>query len=104
MVCNVILTANMLMQDADMPNATLIAYASPEGVDKEAALAACRTKLPQYMVPSAMVALPQMPRLPNGKVQSLYDTEFTSRSWVLAWWIVMAPLHRVAALRVSARK
>jgi acyl-coenzyme A synthetase/AMP-(fatty) acid ligase len=61
-------SAAVVLQDAGLPEAVLIAFASPEGFEHEAALEACRARLPHYMVPSALVALPELPRLANGKV------------------------------------
>ncbi|WP_431784114.1 amino acid adenylation domain-containing protein [Streptomyces chumphonensis] len=52
----------------------LVGYAVPEGVpDDVDALAGelrrtARTRLPEYMVPAAVVVLPAFPRTPNGKV------------------------------------
>ena len=57
----------VVLQDGDSPNAALIAYVAPETAEQEAVLAACSGKLPRYMVPSAVVRLAQLPRLPNGK-------------------------------------
>ena len=46
-------------------------YVAPETADTMAALEACRAKLPRYMVPSVVVHLPELPRLPNGKVRCM---------------------------------
>ncbi|GAA2619360.1 non-ribosomal peptide synthetase [Streptomyces spororaveus] len=49
----------------------LIAYVSPAGAaapDSAAVRAEVARTLPYYMVPSAVVVLPALPRLPNGKV------------------------------------
>jgi non-ribosomal peptide synthetase component F len=46
----------------------LVGYVSPAEVDLAAADAYLRSKLLPAMVPSQLVALPQMPRLPNGKI------------------------------------
>ena len=56
------------VQDAEAPSAALVGYITPEDADTAAALEACRNKLPRYMVPSAIVPLPDLPRLGNGKV------------------------------------
>ena len=61
-------SAAVVLQDGDTPNAALVAYVAPEEADQEALLKACRDKLPKYMVPSAVVRLAELPRLPNGKV------------------------------------
>jgi acyl-CoA synthetase (AMP-forming)/AMP-acid ligase II len=46
----------------------LVATPPPGGeVDAPALLAALRKELPLYMVPSAVVARPELPRSPNGK-------------------------------------
>jgi acyl-coenzyme A synthetase/AMP-(fatty) acid ligase len=63
-------SAAVVLQDGDTANAALIAYVAPESAEQEAVLAACSAKLPRYMVPSAVVRLAQLPRLPNGKVIS----------------------------------
>ena len=62
-------SAALVLQDADTPNAALIAYVAPESAEPEAVLSACSAKLPRYMVPSAVVRLAELPRLPNGKVR-----------------------------------
>jgi acyl-coenzyme A synthetase/AMP-(fatty) acid ligase len=61
-------SAAVVLQDGDKPNAALIAYVAPADADREAVLAACSANLPRYMVPSAVVRLTELPRLPNGKV------------------------------------
>ena len=63
-------SAAVVLQDGDSQNAALIAYVAPESAEQEAVLAACSAKLPRYMVPSAVVRLAQLPRLPNSKVTS----------------------------------
>jgi amino acid adenylation domain-containing protein len=46
----------------------LVAYAaSGDGVSADGLRAALRERLPEYMVPSAFVFLPQLPRTPSGK-------------------------------------
>ena len=62
-------SAAVVLQDGDTPNAALVAYVAPEEADQEALLEACSAKLPKYMVPSAVVRLAELPRLPNGKVR-----------------------------------
>jgi acyl-coenzyme A synthetase/AMP-(fatty) acid ligase len=62
-------SAAVVLQDGDKPGAALIAYVAPADADREAVLAACSAKLPRYMVPSAVVRLAELPRLPNGKVK-----------------------------------
>jgi acyl-coenzyme A synthetase/AMP-(fatty) acid ligase len=74
-------SAAMVLQDADTPNAALIAYVSPESAEQEAVLAACSAKLPRYMVPSAVVQLAELPRLPNGKV--------SLRKVMFAWQVML---------------
>ncbi len=59
-----------VLQDAGTPKAAIVAYVTPASVLPEAVLAACRARVPSHMVPSAVVGLDTMPRLPNGKVRS----------------------------------
>lgn len=61
-------SAAVVLQDGDSSSAALVAHVAPEEADQEAVLAACSAKLPRYMVPSAVVRLAELPRLPNGKV------------------------------------
>ena len=61
-------SAAVVLQDGDSLNAALVAYMTPESAEQQAVLAACSAKLPRYMVPSAVVRLPELPRLRNGKV------------------------------------
>jgi surfactin family lipopeptide synthetase C len=61
-------SAAVVLQDGDTPNAALVAYVAPEDADQKALLEACNAKLPKYMVPTAVVRLAELPRLPNGKV------------------------------------
>ena len=60
--------AVVLVQDANTPNAKLVAYVTPEAADEAALQAAAHAKLPHYMVPSAFMRLAELPRLPSGKV------------------------------------
>ncbi|MFB7474169.1 amino acid adenylation domain-containing protein, partial [Kitasatospora sp. NPDC056184] len=46
----------------------LVAYVTPEDVDRERLRAHLAAALPEYMVPAATVALAAMPLTPNGKV------------------------------------
>ena len=46
----------------------LVAYVTPAAVDPAAVLAAVGARLPAHMVPSVVVPLDAMPRLPNGKI------------------------------------
>ena len=62
-------SAAVVLQDGDTPSAALVAYVAPEDADQEALLEACGAKLPKYMVPSAVVRVAELPRLPNGKVR-----------------------------------
>jgi surfactin family lipopeptide synthetase C len=62
-------SAAVVLQDGDTPNAALVAYVAPEDANQEALLEACDAKLPKYMVPTAVVRLAELPRLPNGKVR-----------------------------------
>ena len=48
----------------------LVAYLSPLNADPEAARAACREQLPQWMQPAAVVLLETLPQFPNGKLRS----------------------------------
>ncbi|EJM95294.1 condensation domain-containing protein, partial [Herbaspirillum sp. YR522] len=46
----------------------LVAYVAGEGIDERAVRAALGQRLPQYMVPAAMVQLPRLPLSTNGKI------------------------------------
>ncbi|GIH02947.1 hypothetical protein Rhe02_10140 [Rhizocola hellebori] len=46
----------------------LVAWVSPESVDTAAVRAALRRRLPDYMVPSSLIAMPNLPMNPNGKL------------------------------------
>jgi len=46
----------------------LVAYVTPAATDPADALAAVKARLPAHMVPSIVVPLDAMPRLPNGKI------------------------------------
>lgn len=46
----------------------LVAYVTPAAVDPAAAFMAVKPRLPAHMVPSVVVPLEALPRLPNGKV------------------------------------
>jgi amino acid adenylation domain-containing protein len=48
--------------------AGLVGYVTPAGVDVDEVLARLSTRLPAYLVPSALVALAELPRTANGKV------------------------------------
>ncbi len=65
-------TAAVVLQDAETPNAALVAFVAPAEAEESAVIAACAAKLPRYMLPSAVVRLEQLPRLPNGKVSVFY--------------------------------
>ncbi len=61
----------------------LVAYVVPEGpFDKESIQAFLRTKLPEYMTPSLMMPLEQLPLNPNGKIDKKalpeWDAAFAS--------------------------
>ena len=58
-----------VLQDASSPTAAIVGYVTPANTDGDAITAACRARLPHYMVPSAVVGLDVMPRLANGKVR-----------------------------------
>lgn len=47
---------------------SIVAFVSGAGLDREALLAACRASLSDYMVPSAIHVVPDMPLNANGKV------------------------------------
>ncbi|WP_165760267.1 amino acid adenylation domain-containing protein, partial [Niastella populi] len=50
-------------------NSRLLAYVVPaEGYEREALLTYLKKRLPDYMVPSAVVTLDQLPLTPNGKI------------------------------------
>jgi hypothetical protein len=46
----------------------LVAYVTPAAVDPAAAVSALKARLPAHMVPSVVVPLEAMPRLPNDKI------------------------------------
>ncbi|MBV1850666.1 non-ribosomal peptide synthetase/MFS transporter [Catellatospora tritici] len=46
----------------------LVAWIAPQTADPAAVRAALRARLPEYMLPSALVTLPALPLTPNGKV------------------------------------
>ena len=46
----------------------LVAYVTPAALDPAATAAAVKGRLPAHMVPSVVVPLASMPRLPNGKI------------------------------------
>ena len=46
----------------------LVAYYAPSSVEPRAVVASLRGRLPAHMVPSMLVPLERMPRLPNEKV------------------------------------
>jgi amino acid adenylation domain-containing protein len=46
----------------------LVAYVEADGIDAAALRAALRTRLPDYMVPAAIVPLPVLPHLASGKI------------------------------------
>lgn len=64
------------MQDVNTPTAVLVAYVTPEAADETALVAVARAKLPSYMVPSAIVRLAELPKLPSGKVGELSFAKF----------------------------
>jgi acyl-coenzyme A synthetase/AMP-(fatty) acid ligase len=87
-------SAAVVLQDGDKPNAALIAYVAPADADREAVLAACSAKLPRYMVPSAVVRLTELPRLPNGKVITTTTTYDSIQDTCEALARPMHPGHR----------
>nr|WP_275902267.1 non-ribosomal peptide synthetase [Myxococcus vastator] len=61
-------TATALVRE-DLPgDRRLVAYVTPEDVDTAALREHLRQRLPEYMVPNAVVALSTLPLSPNGKV------------------------------------
>lgn len=57
------------VSDQTAPSFRLVAYVSGFSQDETTLLNAyLRDQLPAYLVPSAIIALPQFPRLPNGKI------------------------------------
>lgn len=46
----------------------LVAYVVPETVNKETAIASLKSKLPDYMIPSVLMAIPEMPVTSRGKL------------------------------------
>jgi acyl-coenzyme A synthetase/AMP-(fatty) acid ligase len=63
--------AAAVVQDAGKSSAVLVAYVSPADMDAGTVREACAAKLPHYMVPQMVVALPALPRLANGKVRGV---------------------------------
>ena len=61
------LAAAIVMKD---PSATdrLVAFVSPDSVDREAIVAELKQRLPAHFVPSLIVPLAEMPLSPAGKV------------------------------------
>lgn len=67
----------VIAQDAG-GSATLTAYASPEDLDAAAIQHALRATLPDYMVPSRVIALAAMPRTSGGKLDRRHLHELAS--------------------------
>ncbi|KAJ1979573.1 hypothetical protein H4R35_001466 [Dimargaris xerosporica] len=59
----------------------LIGYVSPQDIDAQAITAFAKSRLPHYMVPAAIVALPALPLTPVGKIdrKALPKYTFTSQ-------------------------
>lgn len=59
----------VVVADTDEAASTrLVAYVTPKDVDPQTVRSYVLRRLPHYMVPSAVVALDELPRLPNGKL------------------------------------
>src|SRR5262249_17031913 len=64
-------TAAAIVQGADLARARVKAFAAPvDGVElaERELIAHCQRILPAYMVPGSVSVLPELPRLPNGKL------------------------------------
>src|SRR5205085_312369 len=61
-------SAAVLARQDDSLGLHLAAYVAPAGVDVAALREALRSRLPEYMVPTAWKALGALPLTPNGKV------------------------------------
>lgn len=55
-------------QHPSTKQACIVGYLTPSDQDQAAAMSQCRQRLPEHMVPIAMVTLEDLPVLPNGKV------------------------------------
>ena len=58
----------------------IVGYLSPAAQDQAAVVSACKKRLPEHMVPIAIVDLDALPTLPNGKVdhKALPDPDWES--------------------------
>ena len=50
--------------------AQLVAFVAPASCDSQLLMAACKQQLPRHMVPSLFAAVPSLPQLPTGKVNT----------------------------------
>ncbi len=60
--------AVVVREDESSGQKQLVAYVAPEEVDAAALRTQLQTRLPEYLIPSAFVFLPELPRLPGGKL------------------------------------
>ena len=58
----------------------IVGYLSPANQDRASILTVCKKRLPEHMVPVAIVDMPSLPCLPNGKVdhKALPDPDWES--------------------------
>ena len=68
------------MQHPSTKQTCIVGYLSPAAQDQAAVLSASKKRLPEHMVPVAIVALEALPCLPNGKVdhKALPDPDWES--------------------------
>ncbi len=86
----------VLVKEADTADKQLIAYVVPETTfDKEAIRQHLQAKLPDYMLPSLLIELTEMPLTPNGKIdkKALPDAD----SATLSERVYVAPRNQTEA-------
>jgi amino acid adenylation domain-containing protein len=67
--CDEVQVCAVLLREVAAGRKELVAYVVPKGpADPRSLRAALKSRLPDYMIPSAFVILPELPRLANGKL------------------------------------